>query len=128
MFPYLYGQKLFGFIDGSIPQPNQQLQDGATNPDFITWFQQDQLLLSILISLLSESIVGQILHHRTSSVVWYALEKLFTAKSQARIIQIHTQLTTLRKGETLNWNTTTKPKALLTLSLQQEKSLLMKSS
>ncbi|KAJ9545242.1 hypothetical protein OSB04_024949 [Centaurea solstitialis] len=98
MLPYLYGQKLFGFIDGSIPSPTQFLQDGTTNPEFITWFQQDQLLLSIIISSLSESIVGQILHYRSSSAVWYALETLFTAKSQARVIQIHTQVTTLKKG------------------------------
>ena len=65
--PYLKGQHLFSFIDGSRLAPSQFLASqisasasDAPNPDFQAWHLQDQLIMSSLISSLSENILAHI--------------------------------------------------------------------
>jgi hypothetical protein len=104
--PYLKGQNLFGFIDGSLPSPPSILSQTSTdltqpplNPDFLTWQRQDQMILSALISSLSEMILAYVVKCTTSREVWTTLERMFTAQSRARSMSIHYQLATLRKGD-----------------------------
>uniref|UniRef100_A0A2N9IS14 Retrotransposon Copia-like N-terminal domain-containing protein n=1 Tax=Fagus sylvatica TaxID=28930 RepID=A0A2N9IS14_FAGSY len=104
--PYLKGQHLFAFLDGSRPAPPQHLPPQLTdplslipNPEFQAWHLQDQLILSALISSLSETILAHVVKCSTSRDVWLALERMFTSHSRARIMQIHYQLATLRKGD-----------------------------
>uniref|UniRef100_A0A2N9GPB1 Uncharacterized protein n=1 Tax=Fagus sylvatica TaxID=28930 RepID=A0A2N9GPB1_FAGSY len=97
--PYLKGQHLFAFLDGSRPAPPQLLPTLLPNPDFQAWHLQDQLILSALISSLSETILAHVVKCSTSRDVWLALERMFTSHSRARIMQIHYQLATLRKGD-----------------------------
>uniref|UniRef100_A0A2N9G8U7 Reverse transcriptase Ty1/copia-type domain-containing protein n=1 Tax=Fagus sylvatica TaxID=28930 RepID=A0A2N9G8U7_FAGSY len=106
ILPYLKGQHLFGFIDGSRPAPSQflasQISDSASaapNPDFQAWHLQDQLIMSALISSLSENILAHIVKCGTSREVWLTLERMFTSQSRARTMQIHYQLATLKKGD-----------------------------
>uniref|UniRef100_A0A2N9FFA4 Reverse transcriptase Ty1/copia-type domain-containing protein n=1 Tax=Fagus sylvatica TaxID=28930 RepID=A0A2N9FFA4_FAGSY len=106
ILPYLKGQHLFGFIDGSRPAPSQflasQTSDSASdapNPAFQTWHLQDQLIMSALISSLSENILAHIVKCGTSREVWLTLERMFTSQSRARTMQIHYQLATLKKGD-----------------------------
>ena len=102
--PYLKGQKVFGYVDGSISIPPQAIpasSDGSVtipNPDFLTWVQQDQMILSALISSLTESLIAQVVGYFTSREVCMALERLFASHSQARIMQMHFQLATLKKA------------------------------
>uniref|UniRef100_A0A2N9F3J7 Retrotransposon Copia-like N-terminal domain-containing protein n=1 Tax=Fagus sylvatica TaxID=28930 RepID=A0A2N9F3J7_FAGSY len=105
--PYLRGQHLFQFVDGSstIPQPIiTASSDGASttiiNPEFTQWQLQDQIVLSALISSLSEKVIAHVVRCTTSRDLWATLERMFTAQSQARLMQIHYQLSTLRKGST----------------------------
>uniref|UniRef100_A0A2N9J1E7 Uncharacterized protein n=1 Tax=Fagus sylvatica TaxID=28930 RepID=A0A2N9J1E7_FAGSY len=65
--PYLKGQHLFGFLDGSRLAPLPVLTtatDGAAqvipNPEFHQWHLQDQMPLSALISSLSENILAHV--------------------------------------------------------------------
>ena len=58
--PYLKGQHLYGYLDGSTPTPPQSLTVEADrgvqviqNPDFGHWYLQDQMILSAIISSLS---------------------------------------------------------------------------
>ena len=51
--PYLRGQHLFGFLDGSRPAPPQiltvttaEISMPQPNPDYHTWLVQDQMILS----------------------------------------------------------------------------------
>uniref|UniRef100_A0A2N9GZ53 Reverse transcriptase Ty1/copia-type domain-containing protein n=1 Tax=Fagus sylvatica TaxID=28930 RepID=A0A2N9GZ53_FAGSY len=97
--PYLKGQHLFAFLDGSRPAPPQLLPTLLPNPDFQAWHLQDQLILSALISSLSETILAHVVKCNSSRDVWLALERMFTSHSRARIMQIHYQLATLRKGD-----------------------------
>jgi hypothetical protein len=103
---YLRGQHLFGFLDGSRPVPLQSLTvttDGTLklqpNPDFQAWLVQNQMILSALISLLTENILAYVVKCTTSREVWLTLERMFTAHSRACTMNIHYQLSTLRKGD-----------------------------
>ncbi len=92
--PYLKGQKVFGYVDGSISMPPQAIlasNDGLItipNPAFLTW-EQDQMILSALISFLTKSLIAQVVGYFTSREVWMALEHLFASHSQASIMQMH---------------------------------------
>ncbi|XP_042982037.1 uncharacterized protein LOC122311522 isoform X1 [Carya illinoinensis] len=99
MIPYLKGQRLFHFVDGSTAPPPPLLSDALTpNPDFLHWTQTDQIILSALISTLSDNLIAQVVGYSTSRQVWSALDKLFASQSQSRIIQLRYQLATLSKG------------------------------
>lgn len=97
--PYLRHHNLFRYIDGLIPTP-QLFDDSLTKQQalFTTWKQQDQVLMSILISSLSENLIAHVLEATSSHEVWEILEELFSAKTQARTMQVHFQLATLKKG------------------------------
>ena len=104
--PYLKGQHLFGFIDGTQPSPQELLpltttetNHSCSNPAFLIWQSQDQLILSALISSLSENILAYVVKCSTSHEVWATLERMFTAHSRARSMNIHYQLATLKKGD-----------------------------
>ena len=77
--------------------------DGATqalqNPEFQHWHLQDQMILSAIISYLSEKILAHVVKFTTSWDAWKALECMFTSQSRPRTMQIHYQLATLKK-----WN------------------------
>ena len=62
------------------------------------WVQQDQMLLSALISSLTKNLIAQVVVYFTSREVWLALERLFSSHSRAHIMQMHFQLATLKKG------------------------------
>uniref|UniRef100_A0A2N9GIZ9 Reverse transcriptase Ty1/copia-type domain-containing protein n=1 Tax=Fagus sylvatica TaxID=28930 RepID=A0A2N9GIZ9_FAGSY len=100
--PYLRGQHLFGFLDGSRPAPSPFL-DGSSqsepNPAHQAWLIQDQMILSALISSLSENILAYVVKCATSRDVWITLERMFTAHSRARTMTIRYQLSTLKKGD-----------------------------
>uniref|UniRef100_A0A2N9HA29 Uncharacterized protein n=1 Tax=Fagus sylvatica TaxID=28930 RepID=A0A2N9HA29_FAGSY len=103
--PYLKGQHLFGFLDGSRLAPLPVLTtttNGAAqvipNPEQ-QWHLQDQMLLSALISSLSENILAHVVRCVTARDVWQVLERMFTSQSRARTMQVHYQLATLQKGD-----------------------------
>ena len=61
--------------------------------------QQDQLVLSVLLSSLSGEILGQVLFLSTSTEVWEALGRMFSLGSKARVMQIRMQLANVKKGD-----------------------------
>lgn len=99
MLPYLKGQKVFYYIDGTIQQPakTSTASDGSTipNPSFANWETQDNLILTCIDSSLSDEVLAQITHYSTSTEVWIALSTAFASESRAKAIQVHSQLSTL---------------------------------
>jgi len=81
MKPYLLGQRVFHFVDGSVSCPPSHVSDcsngfsSAINPSFLCWKQQNQLILSMLLSSLSMDVLHLVVDYQTSSFVWSALEK-----------------------------------------------------
>jgi len=84
----------------TIPNPTPSDDSPATmaNLAFLTWLQQDQMVLSTLVSTISESLISQVIGYSTSSEVWNALECMNSSQSRARIMQVHYQLATLKTG------------------------------
>lgn len=98
LIPYLKGQCLFGYIDGSTPCPPLVIASSRTsvtsasatvsNPAFAHWCEQDQIILSAIISSLSENILTHVVNYTTSRDVWLHLEKMFSSHSHERVLQI----------------------------------------
>jgi hypothetical protein len=61
---------LFGFIDGTLPCPAEEISVPASgdtpasttpNPEYSAWHQQDQAILSAIVSSLSEGVLGLVM-------------------------------------------------------------------
>jgi hypothetical protein len=107
--PYLRGQRLFGFVDGTISSPSptiinpeaatsQTVPAEISNSYYSTWYDQDQVVLSALVSSLFENILAQMVGLSTSREVWVALERMFAFHSFARAIQTRQFLASTKKG------------------------------
>ena len=95
MKPYLLGQGVFHFVDGSLPCPLSHMIDAsagsfsAISPSFLRWKQQDQLILSALLSSFSVDVLHLVVDCSTSHCVWHTLEKALASPSNSRIMQLH---------------------------------------
>ncbi|KAF5469002.1 hypothetical protein F2P56_013107 [Juglans regia] len=107
ILPYLRGQQLIGYVDGTIPCPPPTIQitskeddiiKTSPNPEFSQWYNQDQVILGALMSSLSESIITHMVGLETSKDVWCALERMFSNHARARVVGIRLELSTLKKG------------------------------
>jgi len=58
-----------------------------SNPNYITWTDQDQVVLSALVSSLLENILAHMVDLSTSREVWVALKRMFASYSSTRAIQ-----------------------------------------
>lgn len=103
LLTYLRGQVVYGFIDGTVLPPAQLIVNPVTtsgapvmiaNPEYLSWYQRDQLIISVLVSTLSDFYVSHAVGCTTSSTLWESLEKMFAAQVHARIMQVHFQLAT----------------------------------
>jgi hypothetical protein len=97
---------VYGFIDGTVLPPVQLIVNLVTtprapvmiaNPEYLSWYQRDQLIISVLVSTLSDSYVSHAVGCTTSRALWESLEKMFASQAHARIMQVHFQLATLKK-------------------------------
>jgi hypothetical protein len=66
---------VYGFIDGTTLPPIQRIANptiitGApamiTNPEYLTWYQQDQLIINVIVSTLSDLYVSHVVGCTTS--------------------------------------------------------------
>jgi hypothetical protein len=118
MKPYLLGQCVFHFVDGSVPCPPSYIFDSSAGssstigPSFLRWKQQDQLILSALLSSLSVDVLHLVVDCSTSHCVWRTLEKALASPSNSRIMQLHGSFQDLRRGD-----------SSVSLYMQQAKSL-----
>ncbi|KAL9448326.1 hypothetical protein AB3S75_015743 [Citrus x aurantiifolia] len=95
-----------GFINGSYtcpprcftsPGPNQAVVTHQ-NPEYQIWKKQDHILLSWLLSSLSEGVLGTVVDCSTSHEVWTTLTNQYGARTRARILYLRTQIQTTKKG------------------------------
>jgi hypothetical protein len=63
---YIKGQDVYGFLDDTSQPPAQTISNTSIDtgapaimaiPDFLVWCQRDQMILSVLISMLTEALV-----------------------------------------------------------------------
>ncbi|KAK6164729.1 hypothetical protein DH2020_001593 [Rehmannia glutinosa] len=96
------GCGLEGLLDGTLPPPEKNTIDEKNkkiiNPTFLAWARQDQLLMSWLLSSLSESILVGTVGLESSKAIWEALNISFASQNGAKVMQHKLQLQTLKKG------------------------------
>lgn len=106
--PYLCGQQFLGYVDSTAVRPTATISRAATeegtatevaNPAYVVWLQQDQMVLSAILSSLSEEVLAQVLFFATAKEIWDALESMFASSSRARTMQLRVQLTTFKKND-----------------------------
>nr|XP_016453895.1 PREDICTED: uncharacterized protein LOC107778192 [Nicotiana tabacum] len=69
------------------------------NPAYSQWIQQGQMILSLLISSLSEETLPIAIGLNTSKAVWDALEAALSSSSNTRILNLHMQLQNLKQDD-----------------------------
>jgi hypothetical protein len=99
---------IYGFVDDCLPCPlevilNPELLTKATAPptvtypEFLAWHQQDQAILSAIVSSLTKSVIGMVMLVSTSREAWETLEASFASQSTARVMQIRGALGKVKK-------------------------------
>ena len=106
--PILRSNLLYGFVDGTLVCPPEEIEvpasEGAAtstkeNPKYAAWHQQDQAILSALVSSLTEGVIGMVMMAPTSQEAWETLEASFASQSTARVMQIRTALSKIKKHD-----------------------------
>jgi len=104
---FVKAQDSYGFLDGTSTPPAQTIPNPSTtpnapatiaNPEFLAWCQRDQMLLSVLISTLTEPLVVHAVGCATAHQLWTTLVSMFASQARSRVMQIHYQLATSKKG------------------------------
>jgi hypothetical protein len=104
IIPYINGNKILHHVDNNSAVPPQYIASLSSpttlvlNPDYASWFEIDQLLLSVLMSTISETLVPSLVGLNSSRAVWLTLEKIFSSQSRARVMTTRYTLATLKKG------------------------------
>ncbi|XP_073368117.1 uncharacterized protein [Aegilops tauschii subsp. strangulata] len=92
-----------GYIDGTLPAPSKLLDPDdkgvrAPNPEYATWFRQDQIVLSYLLASISDEVLQQVHQLETSRAIWSHVEEMYTIHCRASIVQIKMDMAVFRKG------------------------------
>jgi hypothetical protein len=101
--PILRSNLIYGFIDGTLPCPSEMVPatdktaEPVSNPLYSAWHQQDQAILSAIVSSLTEPVIGMVMLATTSQETWETLEVSFASQSTARVMDIRGKLNKLRK-------------------------------
>ena len=100
VMPLLQCQQLLGYVDGSIKPPSATIgsDDSATiNPAFAKWQQTDQLILSLLLTSLTEEAMATVVGLTFSYAVWSTLETTFSHHSKSRELHFKDELQHMKK-------------------------------
>ncbi|KAG9441346.1 hypothetical protein H6P81_017200 [Aristolochia fimbriata] len=80
--PFLRSQNLVGFVDGSVMAPPVSIQDETgiqtSNPEYLNWFQTDQMIVSWINATLSEESLSLVSGLETAYETWKKLEEVYT--------------------------------------------------
>jgi hypothetical protein len=93
-----------GFLDGSNPAPAQTVAvstaadaEQVPNPEYERWYDQDQQLLSGLLSSMTEDVLQDVVIATSSKEVWDSFQKKSASSTKARTVQIRVELATSKK-------------------------------
>jgi hypothetical protein len=121
--PILRSNLIYGFVDGTLPCPDAEIPNPAasaeggvpptiTNPEYSVWHQQDQAILSAIVSSLTEGVIGLVMLAATSREAWETLEVSFASQSTARVMQLRGALSKVKKLDSTATDFFNKVKAL----------------
>jgi hypothetical protein len=107
VLPEIRGAQLYGFLDGSVAEPEKTLKtkdrEGAEvtvpNPEHARWIAQDQTVLGFLVRNMAKEVLTWMVGLPTSAAVWKAVVEMFSAQSQSRVVHLRTKLNQCRKDD-----------------------------
>jgi hypothetical protein len=95
-----------GFVDGSLKAPPKFVPSSTTegtdlmpNSAYDQWVDQDQHVLSGLLSSMTEDVLPDVVSASTAQDAWHILTGMFSSATRARIVQIRIELTTTKKRD-----------------------------
>ena len=100
--PILKSKSLMGFVDGTnqCPPEFKRDKDGKetteVDPSYITWHQQDQMILSWINKSLSPPMLSTVARFTLAYATWSSLEKRYASHSKNRIQQLKNDLCNAR--------------------------------
>jgi hypothetical protein len=93
-----------GFVDGSlkalpkfVPSSTAEGADLVPNPAYDRWVDQDQHILSGLLSSMTKDVLPDVVSASTAQDAWCILTGMFSSATRARIVQIQIELFTTKK-------------------------------
>jgi hypothetical protein len=104
LLPYLRSINLMGYLDGSTLAQAKQVAlsiaagtELISNPAYTAWYNQDQQLISGLLSTMAEDVLRDVSHAASSKEAWDILKGMFSTSTQAHMVQIRVELTTTKE-------------------------------
>ncbi|KAM0977038.1 hypothetical protein EV1_019635 [Malus domestica] len=103
--PIFRRYNLTGIVDGSTPPPPQMLLNDSgnhtslINPEYVSWYENDQNILIWLNSTLSETLIPYTVGVNSSRELWVKLGFRLAAASQSHIHDLRSRMRTITKGE-----------------------------
>ncbi|XP_019172704.1 PREDICTED: uncharacterized protein LOC109168114 [Ipomoea nil] len=113
LVPFLRGQGLLGYVTGDTPCPPATLKSPASgeaassattttttsNPAHGLWIQQDQSILSLLVSSMADEVLYLAVGRTTSHEVWSSITAALGSSTRARCLNLLAQFQSLRQGD-----------------------------
>jgi hypothetical protein len=101
---FLLGQGVYSFIDGTSTCPPSHLESvvvssSYVNLAYLTWKQQDHLIMSAILSSLSVEVLHLVVDCNTSHYIRRMLETALASPSNSRIMQLHGSFEELRQHD-----------------------------
>lgn len=87
--------KIRSLLKDSIP--TQSAADGSITEEYVAWDQHDQLLLSRLLSSMSDGMLTMMVGCDHAFQVWRKLEEFFASRTKAKVNQFKSQLRSVKK-------------------------------
>ncbi|XP_019158229.1 PREDICTED: chromatin target of PRMT1 protein-like [Ipomoea nil] len=108
MLPFLEGQGVLGFVDGSVECPVAASPESSTADSgstasavaspVVQWRRQDKAVLSLLISSLSDEMLPLAVGQPTSCKLWLAIEQELGSAMRSRAVRLLSELQRLSQG------------------------------
>ena len=93
-----------GYLDGTVAAPAKMVPSSTAvgadlvfNPAYNQWYDQDQQVLSGLLSSMSEEILNDVVAATTSKEAWDTLQRMFSSSTRARTVRTRVELATSKK-------------------------------
>lgn len=101
VYPLLSHQKLLAHVDGSSTSPSPDLTvDGKVtpNPGYASWLEEDQRVLLLLQSSLTEEAMAKVIGVSTARELWTNLKRVYSYDSIEHTQNLQDTLRQLKKG------------------------------
>ncbi|KAF7839910.1 Retrovirus-related Pol polyprotein from transposon TNT 1-94 [Senna tora] len=95
------GHDLTRFVEGEPPKQYKTDEDQSAlkvNPEFVKWKKQDMLLLTWMLSSMTESIQTKVIGCAHSYQAWSRVHEIFANQSRAKVHQFKMELRSMKKG------------------------------